>query len=167
MMASMSVPWMALPSEDLRLRAVKCVEEGESPQDVAQLFDVSERSVWRWLAAWRQDGVMGLSARPRPGRPPKLTSRQAGQVLRWLERSPCDFGFATERWTAMRVARVMEERLGVRMNGRYLCDWLRCRGVTSQMPQRVPRERDQAAIDAWVTQEWPRIKKRRVIFAPA
>ena len=73
MMADMSVPWMALPSEDLRLRAVKCVEEGEAPQDVAQLFDVSERSVWRWLAAWRHDGVMGLSDRPRPGRPPRAS----------------------------------------------------------------------------------------------
>lgn len=158
---------MAPPSQDLRLRVVTCVDEGEQPQEVARLFDISERSVWRWLAAWRRAGVTGLSDRPRSGRPPKLTCRQAQQVLRWLERDPRNFGFATERWTAMRVARVIEQRLGVRMNGRYLCAWLRRRGITPQMPQRVSRERDQAAIDAWIARQWPRIKKRRATGARA
>jgi transposase len=167
MMNGMSVPRMARPAEDLRLRAVMCVEDGEMPQDVARLLAVSERSVWRWLAGWREDGLGGLCDKPRCGRPEKLTAAQADQVLGWLEKSPCDFGFATERWTAMRVARVIEGRLGVRMNGRYLCAWLRRRGITPQMPRRVPRERDQSLIDTWIAQQWPRIKKRRAICMPA
>ena len=36
-------------------------------------------------------------------------------------------------------------------------------GITPQMPQRQPRERDQALIDAWVRRDWPRVKKRRGI----
>jgi transposase len=156
----MSQPRKAQPSEQLRLRAACCVEEGQDPQEIAQLLDVSKRSVWRWWSLWRERGQSGLSSKPHPGRPPKLSLPQQEQVLMWLEQSPLDFGFTTERWTAPRVARLIEQRWRIRMNKRYLSDWLRRRGITPQMPQRVPRERDQAMIDAWVSQQWPRIKKK-------
>ena len=156
----MSQPRKAQPSEELRLRAAWCVEDGQDPQEIAQLLDVSKRSVWRWWSLWREHGQYGLSRKPHPGRPPKLSPLQQAQVLRWLEQSPLDFGFTTERWTAPRVTRLIEQRWKIRMNKRYLSDWLRRRGITPQMPQRMPRERDQAQIDAWVSQQWPRIKKK-------
>src|SRR6266498_916262 len=69
----------------------------------------------------------------------------SSDLLNWLSHaSPCDFGFVTERWTAPRVALLIERRFGVRMNHRYLNDWLRHRGgITPQVPERRPRERDQ------------------------
>jgi len=39
-------------------------------------------------------------------------------------------------------------------------------GVTPQVPQRIPRERDEAKVAAWVTQQWPLIKKRWSTAAP-
>ena len=120
---------------------------------------VSERSVWRWLAAWRADGDVALATRPGQGRPPKLTARQAAAVLRWVERSPTAFGFATERWTAPRVAATIADRFGARLHPRYLNDWLGRHGVTPQVPERRARERDDAAVAAWIAGEWPAIKK--------
>jgi transposase len=157
-------PRTALSAEQVRRLAVSMFLDGDPPDVVAETLGVSERSVWRWAARWRGRGRAGdaaLATRPGRGRPPKLTARQAGQVLRWVERSPCAFGFATERWTAPRLAAVVAERLGVRLNHRYLNDWLRRRGVTPQVPPRVPRERDDAAVAAWVADVWPGIKKRR------
>jgi transposase len=61
-------------------------------------------------------------------------------------RSPCDFGFATERWTAPRVAALIESRFGIRMNHRYVNAWLAQRGITPQVPKRRPGERDEQAI---------------------
>ncbi|HEX8905381.1 MAG TPA: winged helix-turn-helix domain-containing protein [Longimicrobiaceae bacterium] len=153
-------PRMALSMEQRRRVAVALALDGEAPEQVADVLRVSERSVWRWIRAWREGGDAGLETRPGWGRPPKLTGAQAARVLGWLDRSPCDFGFATERWTAPRVAAVIEARLGVRMNHRYLNAWLRARGITPQVPPRVPRERDQAAIDAWVRDVWPAVKKK-------
>jgi transposase len=165
----MELPRKAQRAEELRLRAVLCVEEGELPQDVARWLEVSERTLWRWLSAWRAAGgaAEALARKRPPGRPRKLTAAQERQVLSWFGRSPCAFGFATERWTAPRVAELIRRRFGVRMNARYLCDWLGRRGISPQIPQRVPRERDQAAIDAWVAHRWPRIKKSRGSRAPA
>ena len=154
---------MASASEQVRLLAVLRLDDGWSRQDVCDFFDISMRSVKRWCKDRRDaGGDAGLLTRPRSGRPPKLGDAQAQQVLGWLGRSACDFGFATDRWTAPRVAAVIDERLGVRFNARYLNDWLGRRGVTPQMPQRRPRERDEALIDAWVRRDWPRVKKRRV-----
>ena len=163
MIGSMLMPGTALSAEQLRRLAVWMVLDGDPPGRVAGLLDVSERSVWRWLGRWRRRGRLGdagLATRPRSGRPPKLTGRQAAQVLRWIGRSPCDSGFATERWTAPRVAAVLAERLGVGMSHRYLNAWLRVRGVTPQVPPRLPRERDEGLIAAWLAHAWPGIKKR-------
>ena len=163
MIGSMLPPRKALSAEQLRRLAVLMVSDGDAPDDVADLLEVSERSVWRWLSRWRGRGRLGdagLATRAGRGRPPKLTVRQAAQVVRWIEGSPCDFGFATERWTAPRVAAVIGQRLGVHMNHRYLNDWLRRRGITPQVPPRLARERDEGLIAAWVAHAWPGIKKR-------
>ena len=85
---------------------------------------------------------------------------QAAKVLRWLDQSPCDLGFATELWTAPRVSELIEQRFGVRMNHRYVSDWLARRAITPQVPERRPRERDEGAIRAWIARNWPAIKKK-------
>jgi len=148
--------------EDRRRLAVAMVLDGEAPERVADVLEVSERSVWRWFGVFRDGGDDALQTRPGQGRPPKLDDAQSKEVLGWLRRSPCTFGFDTERWTAPRVASLIDRRLGVRMNHRYLNDWLWRHGrITPQVPERHARERDDGAIRRWVDEEWPRIKKRR------
>ncbi len=155
----MITPRMALSAVQLRELAVAMMLDGESPEAVADILGVNESSVWRWRRRWRAKGPSGLLTRPGQGRPPKLSDLQAREVLRWLDTSPRDFGFATERWTAPRVAALIDRSFGVRMNHRYLNDWLRRRDVTPQVPQRRPRERDDAKIEQWISHDWPRIKK--------
>lgn len=159
----MLLPRKALLAEQLRLLAVSMVNDGDPPEEVADVLDVSERSVWRWLSRWRRRGRLGdegLATRCGSGRPPKLTDRQAAAVLRWIRRSPCDFSFATERWTAPRVTAVIESRFGVQMNHRYLNHWLRERGITPQIPPRLARERNEGLIAEWIGGTWLGIKKR-------
>lgn len=157
----LTLPRTAQILEQVRLLALLRIAEGWSQQDVAAFLGVSVRSVRRWRRAARLHGEAGLAPKPGRGRPPKLDDGQARQVLSWLDRSACEFGFATERWTAPRVALLVERTLDARLHPRYLNDWLRRRGVTPQTPQRQPRERDEALIDGWMRYQWPRVKKRR------
>ena len=155
------LPRMALAPQQRRRMAVTMALDGETPEEVADVLQVSPRSVWRWLSAFRERGDTGLLTRPGQGRPPKLDDAQARRVLNWLEQSPCAFGFVTERWTAPRVALLIERRFGVRMNHRYLNDWLWRHGrITPQVPERRPRERDERVIRQWIDERWPQIKKR-------
>ena len=57
-------------------------------------------------------------------------------------------GFFGELWTLDRIAMVIERVTGVR----HRLGW------SVQRPKRRAAERDQAAIDRWVRDDWPRIK---------
>lgn len=153
---------MASFREQLRLCAVNAVLEGMTPAEVATVLCVGERSVWRWLAGWRKCGQEALRTAPRPGRPRKLSRRQSAEVVSWIDHSPTEFGFVTERWTCGRVARVIRDRFRVSMNPKYLSLWLRLRRITPQVPEVRPLERDPERIKAWIRYKWPRIKKKRL-----
>lgn len=137
--------------------------EGRPAAEVARFLGVHERTVRRWVKSYEAEGDPGLAAKPHPGREPKLNARQASQVLAWITKNPteAEFGFPTELWTGPRVARLIERRLGVKMNANYLVGWLRDRGVTSQMVRRRPRGHDPEAIARWQREDWPRILKKR------
>ena len=151
----------ALTLEHQRHLAVRRVLEGYSAKEVADFLGVDSRSVRRWVAAVRQGGWRTLRAHPVPGRPKKLTYTQEKIMLRWLQDNPTAFGFATELWTAGRLAQLVEEEWSVRLHPRSLRRWLRSHNFTLQKPERVPRERDPEKIAAWLASEWPRIKKKR------
>lgn len=150
-------------AEELEFRrrlAIERLSEGYSIQEVADFLGVDPSTVRRWLAAFRDRGDAGLVVRPVPGRPSKLTLTQEKIALRWLTESPTHHGFETELWTAARLGQLIHEEFGVTLNPRYLSTWLRDRGFTPQKPQRVARERDPEAIDAWLASDWPRIKRK-------
>jgi transposase len=158
----MRTPGSPIVLEYRRQLAVQRIEEGYSIEEVADFLDVAPSSVRRWVATFRRQGADGLSARPVPGRPPKLTSTQEKIVCRWLADNPTEHGCATELWTAPDLARLIEREWGVHFHPDYLTTWLRRRGFTPQKPRRRARERDDEAIARWLAQDWPRIKKRRV-----
>jgi transposase len=146
--------------EHRRQLAVRRYLEGYSSDEIAAFLDVAPRTVWRWLARFHEQGPEGLAPRPAPGRPPKLTTTQEKVVRRWLIEDPTKHGFATGLWTGPRVAELIRQEFGIRLNPRYLCSWMRARGFTPQKPQRVAREGDPEEVAAWLESQWPRIKKR-------
>jgi transposase len=146
--------------ENRRRLAVTRVLEGYSQSEVADFLDVTPRSVGRWLRAYRKGGFEALRARPRRGRPQKLTADQTQAVLGWFQKRPTEFGFATDLWTARRVALLIERHFGVSLHPRYLSTWLSDRGITPQKPERQARERDPVRIEHWLRHDWPRILKK-------
>jgi transposase len=88
-----------------------------------------------------------------------LDAEQEREVLSWFARSPTDFGFSTELWTAPRVAKLIKRTFGVKFHPRYVNRWLAQRRITPQKPRRRPRERDEAEIQRWIAEDWPRIKR--------
>lgn len=145
--------------ERRRQLAVARVRDDYTQQDVANFLGVHPRSVQRWMRAYREHGMAGLKAKPHPGPTPKLTPAQERQVLRWFRLSPKSFGFATELWTAQRVAQVIQRKFRKQFHPHYICQWLAKRRITPQKPERQARERDEREVRRWLREEWPRIKK--------
>lgn len=147
-------------SELQRLRelAVQAVQGGKTPVQVAEVLRVHPASIRKWWNAFKEKGLEGISAKPHPGRPPKLTKWRQQQVLRWLLKNPKSFGFSTGLWTARRLAEVIERKFKISYHPRYLNEWLTTRGFTPQKPQKLARERDEQVIERWVRTRWPCIK---------
>jgi transposase len=62
-------------------------------------------------------------------------------------------------WTLTRVAEVIETVTGVTYHPGHVWYILRDMGWSRQRPARRAIERDDAAIDAWVKNRWPAVKK--------
>lgn len=147
--------------ERQRRLAVARVSEGYDAAEVAEFLGVHPSSVRRWWRAYQKHGDAALAAKSVPGRPPKLTPTRERQVLRWLRENPKSFGFATELWTAKRVALLIESRWGVKFHPNYLNAWLTRRNITPQKPEMRAVERNDGRIERWRTHEWPRIQNAR------
>src|SRR4051794_9922389 len=92
-----------------RVLAVQRVRDGYSLRQVARFLGVTRFTVQRWMRLYRHGGLRRLRPRSVSGRPPALPARERRIVLSWLGRSATAFGFATDRWTAPRVTRLITE----------------------------------------------------------
>ena len=142
-----------------RTLAIERHREGYAPDEIAAFLGVSERSVWRWIAAFRRDPELGLEAQEVPGRPTKLNPMQRRVALTFLRERPTDFGSPNDLWTAARVGHLIRELWGVGYNHRYLATRLYERGCSPQKPRRMPRERKPEVIEDWCAADWSRIQK--------
>jgi len=62
--------------EEMWLRAVKRIQDGESPEIIARVLGVDRSTVYGSLARYRCDGCNGLKEKPL--RPPSWTARSRG-----------------------------------------------------------------------------------------
>lgn len=147
--------------ERRRRRAIALLDKDHAPVDVARMLGVDRRSVRRWKAAHRKRGAKGIEARPTPGRPPKLDRRQRSQLERVLLKGARAAGYESDLWTCPRIAEVIAEQFGVSYHPDHIGRLLRSLGWSPQRPQRQAAERNEARIQGWVRNDWPRIQKKR------
>ena len=145
--------------ERRRRRALSLLNEGLLPVEVARRVGVDRRSVRRWKAAARKGGQEAVRSRPTPGRPTKLSARNRRRLETVLLRGAQTAGFPTDLWTCPRVAEIIHRRFGVRYHVHHVGRLLHALGWSPQKPRRRAIERDEAAIQRWVKEDWPRIKK--------
>jgi transposase len=146
--------------EARRLRAAELFAQGHTQAEVASELGVSRQSAHVWHTRFTQGGVDALRSRGPTGPDRKLSAAQLAQVEQALLAGAMANGFDTDLWTLERVAVVITQLTGVRYHPGHVWVILRSRlGWTLQRPERRASERDEEAIQRWMQQEWPRIKK--------
>jgi transposase len=153
--------------EKRRRRAVQLLQSGQSLVAVARQVGAAVSSVFRWRQAYRRRGLRGLDAKPTPGRPPRLSSAGKRRLVRLLVRGALDAGYRTELWTLPRVAELIRKEFGVHYHPAHVWKILTGLGWSCQKPERRALERDEAAIERWKQEDWPRKKKRRATWRPS
>jgi transposase len=146
--------------EERRLRAADLFRRGVIPAEIARQVGVSHQVVSEWRKVWRQGGRAALRSAGRVGRPAKLSAAQLAKVEKTLAQGAEANGYVSDVWTLPRVAEVIERLTGVAYHPGYVWYILRRQLRWSwQRPARKAVERDEAAIEQWVKQRWPQLKK--------
>ena len=152
------------------MRAWHLKQRGWTQRLIAAALGATEGAVSRWLAAAEEQGPDALRTRPR-GRPPtRLTDAQRRLIPDCLWHGPEAYGFRGAVWTCARIAKVIEEEFGVTYHPDHVGRLLKELRWTPQVPITRARQRDEAEIEHWRTDVWPRLRqqarreRRAVVF---
>jgi transposase len=144
--------------QSMRIQAVKAVQRGERPADVARAFGVNVRPVYRWLADFAEGGQRALQAKPIPGRPPILTTEH----LRWLasavrNTTPLQHQFAFALWTLGLIHALFVREFKIQVSRATIGRAMLALGFSPQRPLRRARERDPVLVAHWEQEKFPAI----------
>ena len=146
--------------EGRRLRAWELHEQGWRQCAIAAALGVTSGAVCQWMRRARDGGgPEALRQRKAPGGRPRLSAAQQSQVLARLREGAEAHGFRGDLWTRKRVAVLIERELGIRYHPGHVSKLLQSWKWSSQKPEKRARQRDEAAIEEWVKERWPAIKK--------
>jgi len=145
--------------EARRMHAADLFAKDVSQADIGRELEVSHQTVSDWHEKWAAGGKRALKSTGQPGRPPKVSQADLAKVERALEKGPKANGYPTELWTLARVADVIEKVTGVKYHPGHVWRVLRQMGWSRQRPARRAIERDDEAIEQWVNERWPKVKK--------
>jgi transposase len=146
--------------EEMRIRTVKRIQDGESPEIIARVLGVDRSTVYGWLARYRRGGWNGLKAKPLSGRPPKLD----GKKLRWVydtvtRKNPLQLKFTFALWTREMVAKLIKDKFHIVLSAVSVGRLLAQLGITCQKPLHRAQERDETLVQQWLKKEYPKIKQ--------
>jgi transposase len=143
-----------------RAEAVRLLKAGQMKQvEIARQLGVTEAAVSRWRRQLAEEGPQALQLRKATGRPPKLDEAAKQALVKKLEEGAVAAGFPTEQWTQGRVKKMIWREFGVRYHQNYISRLLDDLGWSVQKPASRAIERDEELIRAWLSRDWPRIKK--------
>ena len=145
---------------EIRGRAVKAVQQGESPESVAAAIGFCRAAVYKWLAMYRNGGWGALDASKRGGRRPKLD----GKKLKWIYdtvtmKDPQQLKFTFALWTAKMVGELIKQRFQITLSKSSVCNLLGQLGLTPQRPVWRAYQQCPDSVQQWLKMEFPRIKK--------
>ncbi len=147
--------------EQLRMSAVRRVEDGESPEDVATALGVNRRTIYRWLSAYHYGGVDALRRRKASGRPGKLSGKQMEKLARILRtKNPLQLKFEYALWTISMIRRLIRDQFGVALSDVSVGRLLRRLGFSPQRPMYRAWQQDAELVEAWRDREFPALVRR-------
>lgn len=146
--------------EALRIRAVRRIEQGESPEMVIKVLGMNRRTIYKWIAKYREGGIEALKATPLSGRPLKLS----GAKLQWIFRTvvtknPLQLRFPFALWTREMVKELIERKYGIKLSAVSVGRLFKKLGLSCQKPLMRAFQQDPVIVKQWIEEEYPKIKQ--------
>ena len=150
--------------EEKRRTSIKLWKKSLSTSEIADLLEVSIRSVQLWIAAYKSGGMSALKTR-RMGSPKgagkTLTDEQETFIRRQIQDVyPDQLKLDYALWTRKAVMELIKKEYTIDMPIRTVGEYLKRWGMTPQKPQKRAYEQRSPEVKQWLEEDYPAIKKR-------
>ena len=145
-----------------KIAAVRMMQSGTSPDDVARIFEVSRAIAYRWNQLYEKHGASALEIKKAPGRTPSLTIEQRGEIFAVITGSnpaqmQLDFG---ELWTRKNIREMIRRKFGVKLSDVQVGRVLRDIGLSPQKPLYRSYKQNPELVEEWKQVIYPKIRAR-------
>jgi len=130
-----------------RMRAIRALAHGHDFIMVADIFEVCERTLERWVERFNQRGIDGLIDAPRSGAPPKIKPDETAEILELIEHPE---EVQVTHWTGKKFHGFLCHELGIEIGYSTLMAWLHDRNYRLKVPQPWPDRQDEVERQAFV-----------------
>ena len=135
------------------------VGAGAHPEEVAAALGLHRKTVYGWLAKYREGGKDALRAQPVPGRPPKLSGPQLSRLYTFIVgQDPRQMQFEFALWTREMVRELIRREFGVALSVVSVGRLLRKLGMSLQRPLHRAYQQNPEAVERWKNEEYPAIR---------
>jgi len=147
--------------EEIRIRAVKQVESGESPEEVIKALGFHRSCIYEWLAKYREGGEEALRTKPIPGCPPKLRGSQLQKLYKIItDKNPLQLKFSFALWTCAIVREVIRREFNVRLSAVSVGRLLKKIGLSPQKPLRRAYQQNLDRVKKWKKEDYPALRRQ-------
>ena len=130
-----------------KLRAIVSATKHPVAQ-AAEIMGVAAETVWRWGAAYAEQGVGALCPKPKKPRASKLTKEQKAQALKWIDEAKAPSG-RHAHWTLEKLCQAFIDEFNVELSINAIWAWLRKEGKKLKVPRPKHYKADEAAQEAF------------------
>src|SRR2546427_5405466 len=118
-----------------RAQAVRDVVKGHRLQTVSDTLHFTYSALRKWVHRFDQEGIAGLTDRPRPGRPPKVTCELAKHLDRLVDQDPLQHGSIHSQWSCQALATVLARQTGIQLSRESVRDVLKKKTSATAVPR--------------------------------
>jgi transposase len=144
--------------------AIRLFAEGKSRKEIATIVDVHYGVVCRWIRAWEKGGQAAIKLKKRgreDGDKRKLTPAQEKALHDLLiDKNPQQLQLPFALWNRKAIQSVIYKMWRVRIAIRTIGDYMKRWGFTPQKPMKRAYEKSPKAVQKWLDETYPEIKKR-------
>ncbi len=112
-----------------RATMILAVAEGCTQVEAARRAGLSRCMVVRWVERFNEEGIEGLSDRPRLGRPPTYDELSKGRVIQAAKTDPRKLGMEFGHWTLDRLVQYAAKQVGISVKRVQIYRWLKREGL--------------------------------------
>jgi transposase len=132
-----------------RLLAIAAVLDGASREEAAQVGGMDRQTLRDWVIRFNDEGPQGVTNKPSPGAPGKLTSKHKEFLARLIDEGPNPAIHGVVRWRGCDLIRQLYAEFGISVSDNTIYRALKELGFSHVSARPKAYKQDPNAIEAF------------------